>query len=123
MQPLDINRFRANGQSAVTPAKRTRPPRHRPGEWFIWGPIPGAWTSQAAKLPGRALHVALALWFLAGKSKADTVKLSNETLERFGVGRHTAYRALRKLEGAGLVVVKRQRGRCPLVTIERFPKQ
>jgi hypothetical protein len=43
-----------------------RPPRHRPGEAFIKGTIPWVWLKTAARLPGKALPVALLLWKQAG---------------------------------------------------------
>ena len=46
-----------------------------------------------------------------------SVYLNNILCLRFGVDRNAKYRALVSLEGAGLIVVKRKRGRSPLVTI------
>ena len=94
-------------------AKRTR----RQAE-FIKGPIRVEWVCKAARLSGRALAMALALLFKAGVSGTEKdVPLSPQLLERFGVSRRSNHRALAALERAGLVKVKRQRGRCPRVTI------
>src|SRR3954471_9472153 len=41
-----------------------RPPRHRPGESFVKGPIPLVWIASACRLPGSGLAVAMALRFL-----------------------------------------------------------
>lgn len=117
MPPIDLDRFRANGQAVANRPRAKRPPRHRAGLWFVWGPIPGEWIGPAAALPGKALAVALAVWFVAGKAKCRTVKLSTESLRWFSVGRRAAYRGLRALERAGLVAVERHAGRCPVVTI------
>jgi hypothetical protein len=72
-------------------------------------------------LPGKALHVALALWFdaLVRKSpKSAVVQPRRVTLSRFGAGcRRTLYRSLRALEQAGLLRVERRAGRPFLVTI------
>ena len=81
------------------------------------GPIPLGGLSVAAGLPGKALHVALALWYQAGLTKARTVKASRGLLKRFGVERKAGYSSLGRLEEAGLISVTRHVGRCPRVTI------
>jgi len=68
-------------------------------------------------LPGRALHIALAVWFLAGIKRVPTIALSTSALSSFGVDRYAAYRGLKALEGAGLVSVIRHVGRLPVVTL------
>jgi hypothetical protein len=95
-------------------------PRPRKGEHYLGGPIPLGWLSRAADLPGKALHVSLALWFeaLVRRSKGPVVQPRRATLGRFGAGsRRTLYRSLRALEGAGLVRVERRVGRPFRVTI------
>jgi hypothetical protein len=72
---------------------------------------------RAAELPGRALHTAVALWFLSGVTRSETVKLSGRPLTELGVDRHSKYRALRQLENAGLVRVTRMSGQNPTVTL------
>ena len=81
------------------------------------GPIPLDWLSTAARLPGKSLHVGIALWFEGGAQKSRVVPLSNLTSLRFGLDRNAKYRALAWLEEAGLVSVRRKLGRTPLVTI------
>src|SRR5262249_29957289 len=72
----------------------------------------------AAMLPGKApLAVGLALWFEVGRRKSREVKLTSAILERFGVNRKAKYRALESLEKAGLVRVRREPRRKPVVTI------
>lgn len=92
-------------------------PRHKPGETFLKGPIPLPWLYQAGQQPGKALHVAIALWFLAGVKRSHKVALSGALLRRLGVARHAGYRGLGALETAGLDSVERHSGRNPLVTI------
>ena len=72
---------------------------------------------QDARLPGRSLHVGLALWYAVGHSRSPSVHLSNTLCLRFGIDRNAKYRALHLLEDAGLIAVKRKRGQSPLVTI------
>jgi hypothetical protein len=104
---MDVDRYRAMPQL----------PRHAPGQPFLKGPVPLAWLSRAAGRPGKALAVALALWYAAGLTQGATVLLSRRLLRLFHVGRHAAGRALENLACSGLVAVDRGRGRCPRVTI------
>ena len=85
---------------------------------FLKGPIPCHWLERAAKLSGKALHVAVALWFLAGLTRRREVKLTRSTLKRFGVLPDAARRALGALEKDGLVSVQRSPGRSPLVSLQ-----
>jgi len=94
-----------------------RLPRHKRREKFLKGPIPWAWLSPAASLPGKALQVAVALWFQAGIKGEPTVNLSCKVLRDMGVKRNAGYRGLAELEGAGLVSAVRHQGRLPIVTI------
>jgi hypothetical protein len=84
---------------------------------FLAAPVPVQWLETAAKLPGRSLHVGLVLWYAAGWAQSASVRLSNVLCLGFGVDRNAKYRALFCLEDAGLIAVKRKRGRSPLVTI------
>jgi len=86
------------------------------------GPIPFAWLAEAARQPGRALHVAIALWFLSGMTKNRKVTLSGSVLRILGVKRHSGYRGLKCLEKANLLRVKRHSGRNPIVTLLDFRK-
>jgi hypothetical protein len=96
------------------------PPRHKPGQLFLKGPIPQIWLSRAASLPGKSLHVGLSVWFLAGMTKSRSVRLSARVSRAFGVDRHAKYRALRWLEDAGLVTVVRRSGCSPIVTLLEY---
>ncbi len=78
---------------------------------FIKGPIPLTWVQQAARLPGRTLHLGMILWYLAGVRRSTQGAVSYTVAEHFGLNRYTVYRGLARLEKAGLVVVSRVRGR------------
>jgi len=69
---------------------------------------------EAARLPGQALAVTLAIWFRRGIERKDTFPLYPSALRRFGVSRWSGYRALAALEKRGLVSVNRKQGRAPL---------
>lgn len=110
-EPLSQDRIDAAVRSGLVP------PRHRPGEMFLKGPIPLKWIHSAAVLPGKTFTVAIAVWFRAGITKDRCVKVTRALLEPFGVGRKAGYAGLRSLEAAGLVSVARRTGRAPIVTI------
>jgi len=92
-------------------------PRHKAGEKFLKGPIPRKWLEEAARLPGKALHVAIELWFWAGIIGPHGIRLKGANLLSLGVKRHSGYRAINELEGAGLISVKRVAGRKPVINL------
>ena len=120
----DLDAFRLTEDQAKTEAakSRSRTPRRRASrrEFFIRGPIPWPWIAAAARLPGKALHVATTLCLLAGMQRGGPVSLSSARLREAGVSRYSAYRALLALEKAGLAEVVRRRGQQPVVTLRRL---
>lgn len=78
---------------------------------FLRGPIAWVWLSRAGQLPGRAIHVALAIRLWVGIKKTDCIVLPTGTLAEMGVTRHAARRGVQALEQAGLLRVSRSRGR------------
>ena len=91
--------------------------------WFIKGPLPLNWIERAAALPGKALHVALALWFQMGLEGATTVKLGQKRVARFAVSRDAKYDALRRLAEAGLIEVEQRPGQSVQVTLVQIGNQ
>lgn len=108
---LDIEALRLKTIEEVETARRSKK------GLFLKGPIPLDWLVAAARLPGKALHVGQALWYVHGLRKIKTVKLSNQLLALFGVSRHAYSRCLTAMEEAKLVKVQRRSGKTPLVTI------
>ena len=103
--------------SEATKRRHAAKRRQQTGQ-YIKGPIPLPWICEAARLPGKALVVALAVYYRAGiERKTKEIAVPTTLLERFGVTRCTGYRALAVLESARLLSVDRQLGRCPRVTI------
>ena len=98
MHPLDLDQFRARPDGKPRPVKQQRPPRHRAGEWFLKGPIPGEWLTRAAGLSFRALRAGLALWYLAGVRKSRAVKPTRDTWQRFGLSPDAGRRGLVAME-------------------------
>lgn len=74
---------------------------------FLKGPVSWAWLVRAATCPGKTLHVGVALWFHAGRTRSKRVRLTNTLLESLGVSRWSKYRALDQLARAGLAQVDR----------------
>ena len=120
-EPWDIRRFdlnaHAEAKAALTAPVKPGKPRYRQHQktWFLRGPIPGPWVTQAMSLSLGAVRVGLAAWHVAACTKSLTVTLSGLTLERFSIVRVDP--GLRELERAGLVTVDRHRGRRPEITI------
>lgn len=84
---------------------------------FLRGPIDWFWLTTAARLPGSALHVAVAIHFQNGFELTGTVKLKPSVCRQLGLKRHTVYRAVDELEAAGLITVIRKTGSSPTITL------
>lgn len=84
---------------------------------FIKGPIPVGWISQAAALPGKALHLALAIQWLSGMNKGAPVKVSKKALAHFCISTDAYRDGLKRLEAMGLIAVTRLPGQSPFVRV------
>ena len=117
---INLDSLRLTSETTLE-SKRRSPSRIRRNTGrFLKGPIQLDWLVAAAKLPGKSLHVAIALSFLSGLTKSKSVRLTHATLDLFGVSRHSSYRALSQLESRGLVSVTRHPGRAPVVRLLDF---
>jgi hypothetical protein len=114
---IDLEALRLPRSMTAPMPPPNRPPRHRQGERFLKGPIPWPWLELAGRLPGKALHVALALWQQAGLAKRRKVRFGLTRLQPMGIGLQAARRGLRNLERAGLVTIRRNPGRTLEVTL------
>jgi len=65
---------------------------------FLRGPIPMTWIIAAARLPGRSLHVGVALWIMSEINQSCVVPLTNLASQCFGLDRNSKYRGLSCLE-------------------------
>jgi DNA-binding transcriptional ArsR family regulator len=90
--------------------------RARRARQFI-PPVPMEWFRRACLLPGKALVVALVAWYRSKVERSPTVILTQTGLSELGVSRQAKYRALRRLEEAGLVTVRRRGHKSPEVTV------
>jgi hypothetical protein len=88
-------------------------------ELFLKGPIAMHWLEKAAALPGKALHVALALHWLSGLTKGNPFKLTQKALDLMHVSRDATDAGLQRLEDAGLIHVERKPGRRPVICIHK----
>ncbi len=84
---------------------------------FLRGPIPMDWLSKAADLPGKTLHLALALWWLKGMSKVEAFKLTRKALTLLHISRDATRDGLNRLEQQGLIRVERKTGQSHVITI------
>jgi hypothetical protein len=91
----------------------------RKGERFLRGPVPLEQLATAARLPGSALAVLLLIHHQTVVTQLATVRLSAGLLREFGIDRAGKARAIRALEGVGLVRVTRASGRTALVSLRR----
>ena len=89
----------------------------KPSPLFLKGPVPLAWIGKAAQLPGKALAIGIALWWLHGMAKGGDVKLTRAALQALNVSRDACHDGLKRLEAAKLIVVTRSAGKRALVRI------
>lgn len=75
------------------------------------------WLVQAAALPGKALHLAVALAWLAATGNSPGVSLTRRTLAKWSISRDACYDNLRSLQEAQLVRVWRLPGRAAHVIL------
>ena len=104
-------------QAAAKAPRRRKPRSQRKPRHFVPA-LPLEWANTAGRLPGKALHVALAIWRQAALKKTLTTSLSNGPLAGYGVKERAKRAALLALEGAGLIQVEWKPGCNPTVTIK-----
>ena len=86
-------------------------------KFFIKGPIYLSWIGKAARLPGRTLHSALALCFLAGLQNTRMIKMQRKVREVFGISDDVYHSSLKRLESQGLIALIRSPGQTPIVKL------
>ncbi len=112
---LPVRRLQLNaGTGALVVAPKKEP--------FLRGPIPLEWLAVAAKLPGKTLNVAIALWWRYGMAKGKSFKLTQTALRTMNVERDAANDGLTRLEQAGLIAVERKSGQRPTISILDLPR-
>jgi hypothetical protein len=122
--PWDLDGLRLPAGMTVEAMGRRRPPRHRPGDPFIKGPIPYAWIASACRLPGVGLHVAMAYRFYRSRFRFKRRGLNwslPDVAKGLRISSDSARRALHAAELAGLLAVEREPGCKPTVSVLDLP--
>jgi hypothetical protein len=107
---------------ADLPEPPTKKVRRARNEAFTMVPLQWAAEMTAATHSKKAM-VGLWLLYKAWQTKSDTVTIANASLAGFGISRDLKLKALNQLEKAGLISIKRQPRRSPLVTLLRKPSK
>jgi hypothetical protein len=118
-KPLTVANIRivtSHGQHVPRPPQPAKPRRLAKPDLYLpatrW-----TWLNAAAALPGKALHVFLAIRFEVKTQKKRAVDLTNARLQEMGVDHHAKRRSLQELERAGLITVEYRLHHSPLVTL------
>lgn len=85
---------------------------------FLKGPVPISDIAAAARLVGKALPVFLAIRHRTDLTRKNDVTLPAGLMRELGVSKDAKARALRQLEAIGLIIVERERGRSPIITLK-----
>ncbi len=116
--------LRARSAKPSTRKRMTLPSRGSDG-LFIRGPISVRWWAHVGKLGNRCSMVGMWLHHLAGlkrRQRDGGVEWSARAAERpIGIHHSDLSKALRRIEKAGYVTVRRAPGRKPLVTLQEVP--
>ncbi len=113
MSTIRLDEIRIPGEQTDEPEDM---PIIKPDKRFI-KKIPWGLVMEASNLPGKTLHVLLALCFLVGVTKSPRVKMQRKIREELGISRHSYSNCLTLLEARGVITVERFPGQTPLVTI------
>lgn len=117
----DLDRLRLPADLLGDVSTRKRPPRHRPGDPFIKGPIPYAWIASACRLPGSGLHVAMACRFLCSRYRGPNRWGLDAITRGLRISEQSARRGLHGAELAGLLTVEREPGCKLAVSVLNLP--
>ncbi len=111
--PWELDRLRLPIGMVVETGGRRLPPRHRPGDPFIKGPVAHAWIASASRLPGAGLHVAMAYRFYGNRFRFKRRGLQwgvQDVARGLRISDDSARRGLHEAELAGLLSVAREPG-------------
>jgi hypothetical protein len=118
----DLDRLRLPAEKVGNLESSRRPPRHRPGEPFIKGPIPYAWIASACRLPAAGLRVAMAFRFLCCRFRSEN-RWGPDTIARgLRISDDSVRRGLHSAELAGLLAVEREPGCKLAVSVLDLPE-
>ena len=124
---LNLNSYRLNKESLaqIKPKRSTKRKGRRTNRKlsYLGGSIPGDWLSIAGNLPGKTLHVALAIWLAYSVGKSKRFRFTPKWLGWFTMSPATLRRALCRLKDAGLIHVEYRPGCSPIVTVLDAPEE
>ena len=105
---IDIENYRFDGNTYELPKVKTKKVQcYEPTTPFFTTPfiaaMPRAWIAEAAKLPGHALHVALAIMYVYGMDREKKVVLTRFHFDIFSTKRNAARSSIDALQEAGLI--------------------
>jgi hypothetical protein len=118
----DLDRIRLPADKVGNLGTRKRPPRHRPGDPFIRGPIPYAWIASACRLPGAGLPVAMAFRFLSCRFRWETRSGPSVIAKGLRISDDSVRRGLQAAELAGLLSASREPGCKLAVSVLDLPE-
>jgi DNA-binding transcriptional ArsR family regulator len=101
-------------ETSVSRQKASRMPGR-----FLKGPIPMTDLWKAAKLPGHALALYLAILHQIDISGRAEVTVPSHLLRQFGIDKDAKSRALSRLSAANLICVLQQRGKSARISLFR----
>jgi hypothetical protein len=118
----DLDRLRLPSERVGSLETRRRPPRHRPGDPFIKGPVPHAWIASACRLPGAGLQVAIASRFLCCRFRSENRWGLDVIADGLRISTRSARRGFHSAELAGLLAVEREPGCKLAVSVLDLPE-
>lgn len=80
-------------------------------------PVRYDWLAKIATLSGKALHIGIALAWLAASHPTSRTLLTRRVMARWSLSRDACYDGLDRLEHAGLIRVWRLPGRTPHIIL------
>jgi hypothetical protein len=118
----DLDQLRLPAERAGILETWRRPPRHRPGDPFIKGPVPHAWIASACRLPGAGLRVAMASRFLCCRFRSENRWGLDAIAKGLRISTRSARRGFHTAELAGLLAVDREPGCQLAVSVLDLPQ-
>ena len=95
--------------------------RKRWADRFLKGPVPLNWIREHVQCP--ADRLLLVIRAHGDMQRVGEIKVTADVLRDAGImDRKAAYRAIKRLEVSGSVMVSRKRGRRPIVRLAQTPK-
>jgi hypothetical protein len=118
----DLDQLHLPAETVENRSGRRRPPRHRPGDPFIKGPVPYAWIASACRLPAAGLRVSMAYRFLCCRFRSENRWGLDAIANGLRISADSARRGLHAAELAGLLSASREPGCKLAVSVLDLPE-